>query len=490
MADIQRRRTAHAKDRYQNRIGCRPRLRNTTNLGRPLTRPLWHDSVSGHAVNRGCLDRDSQFDIAIIGGGFSGLWTAYYLKMFAPDSRIAVFEKHQIGFGASSRNGGWCSGFLPTSLREFEKSDGRDAAIAIYRNGFQTLDEIERIITEFNIDCDYHRGGTICGATNSVQKSRIEAELDQFGEFGFGDEFYRKLSKHEFETKISLENVLAATYTPYCAALQPTKLVQGLARVVEDLGVKIFENTHVSEYASRRLYANRFRCSVDVIVRATEGFTARLKHHRRTLAPLYSYMVATAPLSENQIAKLGWSNRETYHDARNMIIYAQLTKDRRIAFGGRGAPYHFASRIKPVYDTHEAIHDKIIESMKTVFSLDEDVEVTHRWGGPLGVPRNWRPSVLFDRFSGLAALGGYVGDGVAASNLAARTLAHMIVDDDHPLTKLPWVNCQSKKWEVEPFRFIGINGLLKLSEAIDRHEAKTNQPDRMRSYILDKFLGE
>jgi glycine/D-amino acid oxidase-like deaminating enzyme len=173
-----------------------------------------------------------------------------------------------------------------------------------------------------------------------------------------------------------------------------------------------------------------------------------------------------------------------------MIIYAQLTQDNRIAFGGRGAPYHFASRVKPQYDMHTEIHEKIIRSMHDVFKVSQELEVTHRWGGPLGVPRNWRPSVNFDRTTGLGSLGGYVGDGVGASNLAARTLAHLIVNDKHRLTDLPWVNRPSRKWETEPLRFVGINGLLKISESMDNYEANRNQPDKIRSFILEKFLGE
>jgi glycine/D-amino acid oxidase-like deaminating enzyme len=201
-------------------------------------------------------------------------------------------------------------------------------------------------------------------------------------------------------------------------------------------------------------------------------------------------MVATEPLNPRQLSSLGWQNRETYHDARNMIIYAQLTKDNRIAFGGRGAPYHFASRVKPEYDTHTAIHEKIIRSMRDVFPISQELKVTHRWGGPLGVPRNWKPSVNFDPNTGLGSLGGYVGDGVAASNLAARTLAHLIVNDKHPLTTLPWVNQASRKWEIEPLRYIGINGLLKISESMDSNETKNDKSDKLRSFILEKFLGD
>lgn len=452
--------------------------------------PLWTDTSDSGIQSRRSLDSDLQCDVAVIGGGYSGLWTAFYLKSLSPDLRICVFEKQRVGFGASSRNGGWCSGFLPVSLRDLEQSHGRDAAIQTYSQAFQTLDEIERFITEFQVECDYHRGGTICGATNSVQKDRVQDEVGLMHSFGFGEEHSRILSLNEVSSRLNIDGLITASYTPHCAAIHPAKLVTGLARVVEKLGVKIFENSDVIEYSSGQVKTKSNVCSAPIIIRATEGYTARIKKHRRTMAPLYSYMVATAPLSPSQLATLGWSNRETYHDARNMIIYAQLTRDNRIAFGGRGAPYHFASRVKPEFDLHEKIHDKIIRSMNQVFKITKDLEVTHRWGGPLGVPRDWQPAVNFDRTSGLGSLGGYVGDGVAASNLAARTLAHLILGDGHPLCDLPWVNHPSRKWEVEPLRYIGINGLLRIAESIDKHEAAKNKPDKIRTYILDKFLGD
>ena len=440
------------------------------------------------AIHRQPLLQDLSCDIAIIGGGYSGLWSAYYLKKLLPDSRIVIIEAKQVGFGASGRNGGWCSGFLPISLNEIEQKYGRSEAIKMYNESFQTLDEIERVIEDERIDCDYHRGGTIHGATNAVQQTRVRHDVEQLHDFGFGEEHIRLLAADEISSRLNINGLLTASYTPHCAVIHPAKLVQGLGRSVERLGVQIFEDTTVLGYSPGQVKTNSHTCRADIVIRATEGFTAQIKKHRRTLAPLYSYMVATTPLSASQLASLGWANRETYHDARNMLIYAQLTQDKCIAFGGRGAPYHFASRVKPQYDMHSVIHDKIIHSMHEIFKVSKELEITHRWGGPLGVPRNWQPSVNFERTTGLASLGGYVGDGVAATNLASRTLAHLIVGDNHPLTELAWVNQESKKWEVEPLRFIGINGLLKIFESMDRHEARTNRPDKIRSKLLDFFL--
>lgn len=450
---------------------------------------LWRDAAINDAAPREKLSSDIETDVAIIGAGFSGLWTAYYLKKLMPNSRIVIIDANEVGFGASGRNGGWCSGFMPNSIDELAELHGREAAIEMYRQSFATLDEIESVLVNENIDCDFHRGGTICGATNSVQASRVTSGITKFHDFGFTEDDIRQLSQTEVEHRINISNLQLASYTPHCAVIHPAKLVDGLARVVEKLGVKIYENSPVTQYQSGSIKTNHVTCRAQLIIRATEGFTSSIKTHRRILAPLYSYMIATSPLTESQLQTLGWKNRETYHDARNMIIYCQLTADKRIAFGGRGAPYHFASRVKPSYNTHPLIHEKICNSMRKIFEKIGDLEITHKWGGPLGVPRNWNPSVNFDARSGLGSLGGYVGDGVAASNLAARTMAHLIAEDNHELTQLCWANSQSRKWEVEPLRYFGINGLLKISESIDAYESKTNSPDRIRTKILDTFLG-
>ena len=448
----------------------------------------WRESVRSEIVSRDSLVSNIDVDIAIVGAGYSGLWTAYYLKKLRPDARVAVIESNQVGFGASGRNGGWCSGFLPMTLRELEKQHNRQAAIEMCRQSFATIDEIEKIIADENIDCDFHRGGTIHGATNAVQRTRVIEEVKELHSYGFSENDSRMLTLEEARDRINISGLLASSYTPHCAAIHPVKLVSGLAKVVERMGVKIYENSRVDEINSGTLNLKHSIVRAEVVVRATEGFTSQIKHHRRTLAPLYSYMVATEPLTKSQRDEIGWQNRETYHDARNMIIYVQITRDGRIAFGGRGAPYHFGSRVKPNYDNHDEIHQKIISSMHDVFPLTKDLNITHRWGGPLGVPRNWQPSVNYDPRLGLASLGGYVGDGVAAANLAARTLAHLVVGDDHPLTNLAWVNHPSRKWDVEPLRYFGINGLLRLSNSMDKYEYETGTVDKFRSKLLERFL--
>jgi glycine/D-amino acid oxidase-like deaminating enzyme len=212
------------------------------------------------------------------------------------------------------------------------------------------------------------------------------------------------------------------------------------------------------------------------VVRATEAYTATLRGQRRTLLPLYSLMIATEPLPPAAWSEIGWSNAETIADGRHLIIYAQRTADGRIAFGGRGAPYHFGSRIIPGFDRDAAVFTALEEALHELIPAARGAAVTHRWGGPIGVARDWFPSVGIDRARGIAWAGGYVGDGVTASNVAGRTLADLILSRDTELTHLPWVQHHSRRWEPEPLRWIGVNAGVLAMRSADTVERRTGRP--------------
>jgi glycine/D-amino acid oxidase-like deaminating enzyme len=226
------------------------------------------------------------------------------------------------------------------------------------------------------------------------------------------------------------------------------------------------------------------------IVRATEAFTPGLPGLRRALAPVYSLMIATEPLPPSVWDQIGWADRQTFSDARRTVIYGQRTADDRIAFGGRGAPYHLGSRIEPQFDLHRRVHDGLRDTLRDLFPAIGDVAITHRWGGPVGIPRDWECSVGLDRATGIGWAGGYVGDGVTTTNLAGRTLAALITGDDPgDLTSLLWVDHHSRRWEPEPFRWIGINSMVRMPSSIDRYEDRHDRPERWRSAVLDRVLG-
>jgi glycine/D-amino acid oxidase-like deaminating enzyme len=450
---------------------------------------FWHDSLPHPITPRATLPGDLEADVVIVGAGYTGLWTAYYLKKADPACRVVVLESEYAGFGASGRNGGWCSALFPSSLSKVAKVAGsRDAAIALQRTLNETVDEVGKVAAAEGIDCHYSKGGTIVLARTQVQLERAREEIAEFREYGFGEEDLRLLTADEATAEVAATDVLGATYTPHCAAIQPALLVRGLADVVERLGVQIYEQTPVTSIWNGAARTPHGKVTAETVVRATEGYTRTISGFRRALAPVYSLMLATEPLTDAQWAEIGLSRRQTFSDGRHLIIYGQRTADGRLAFGGRGAPYHYGSSIKPEYDSNPRVHADLKRVLDAMFPTLRDVGVSHTWGGALGVPRDWFASVGYDRAAKLAWAGGYVGDGVGAANLAGRTLADLIRGKRTELTTLPWVGHHSPNWEFEPLRWIGANLGLRVMGGADAEEARTGRPSR-RAALFGRFLG-
>jgi glycine/D-amino acid oxidase-like deaminating enzyme len=214
----------------------------------------------------------------------------------------------------------------------------------------------------------------------------------------------------------------------------------------------------------------------EIVVRATEGYTPELPGMARDIVPMYSLMVATEPLPEDVLESIGLASRSTFNDKRHLRIYGQRTADGRLAFGGRGAPYHYGSRIDPSFDNDANVHQMLREILVDLFPVLRDATFTHAWGGNLGIPRDWFPAVGLDRRTGFAWAGGYVGDGVTTACLAGRTLGDLIVGTDSDLVTLPWVDRRSRRWEPEPLRWTGVNAMTQLMAQGDRSEARTGKP--------------
>src|SRR6266511_1450483 len=395
----------------------------------------WQDSLPSPPA-RPSLPGDLEVDVAIVGAGYTGLWTAYYLASIDPSLRVAVLEREVAGFGASGRNGGWCSALFPASTAKLARMAGRDAAIAMQRAMVATVGEVERVVRAEGIDCHWAKGGTVVAARSPLQLARAEEEVAEARSFGFAEQDLRLLGAEE------------------------ARGLLGAAGVVRDRNV----------------------------VRATEGYSPALPGLRRAIAPVFSPMIATERLPEERWAAIGLGRRETFSDHRNVIIYGQRTADGRLAFGGRGAPYHFGSRVRPEFDREPAVFANLRRVLVELFPVLEGVRVTHTWGGPLGVPRDWCASVGLDRSTGLAWGGGYVGDGVGTSNLAGRTLADLITGHDSEIVRLPWVGHRSRRWEPEPLRWIGVNGALRLALWADRSEERSGRPSRAAA-ALGRLIG-
>ncbi|MSO38151.1 MAG: FAD-dependent oxidoreductase [Acidimicrobiia bacterium] len=459
------------------------------NEQRYRSRSLWLNTLPGSLSPRASLDTNLDVDVAIIGAGYTGLWTAYELAKQDPTLRIAVLEAEIAGFGASGRNGGWCSALFAGDREAMAAEHGRDLAVALQKEMFATIDEVGAVCEFEGIDADFYRGGTLNFATSPAHVERIRADVDNEHLWGFTEKDFRWLSPSEANERIAINGSLGASFTPHCARIQPAKLVRGLAEAVERRGVTIYERSRVTEIAPYSLRTCAGTVRTEVIVRATEGYTPNLKSHHRTLIPVYSLMIATESLPSSFFDEVGWKERETFTDGRHLLIYGQRTFDDRIAFGGRGAPYHFGSSIKDEFDRDGKTFEELRKVLWSLFPSLGDARITHQWGGPLGIPRDWYSSVGFDRATGMAWAGGYVGDGVGTSNLAGRTLAHLITGTNSDLTALPWVNHHSRKWEPEPLRWVGVNAAKWATQKLDRREGKTGKRAKGAERILKRVLG-
>ena len=452
------------------------------------TAPLWWDGPrpDPYAASRAPAATSPTADVVIVGGGFTGLWSAYYLLKADPSLDVLVLEAEHVGFGASGRNGGWVSALWPVPPETIARRHGRGAALAMLAALRETVDEVGRAAGSEGIDCGFRKGGTVVLARSAAQEARARAEVAHDEDWGTGTCW---LGPAQARERLAATDVHGATFNPHCARLQPRRLVDGLAATVTRLGARLVEGARVAvvEPGRVRLVDGRTVAARHVL-RATEAWTARLPHSRRTLAPVYSLMVATEPLSEGQWSRIGLTDHETFSDHRHVVVYGQRTVDGRIAFGGRGAPYHFGSRIRAEFDDEAMVFADLRATLTDLLPQLDGVRFTHAWGGPLGIARDWQPSVGHDPATGLGWAGGYVGDGVAAANLAGRTLADLVTGRQSALTQLPWVGHRSRRWEPEPLRWLGVNAGLRLAASADREEARTGRP-ATRARLLERLTG-
>ncbi len=450
---------------------------------------LWHDTAGDTFTPRPRLEGSIKADVVIVGAGFTGLWTAFYLKQLQPDIAVVVLEGEVAGFGASGRNGGWATGEIAGNRHRMAQRHGREPVQRLQREMFATVDEIGRVTAEEGIDCHFAKGGILTFATNTAQFIRLQSELAHHRAWGFGEEDYRWLGPQEIEPVARVAGSQGALHTPHAAAIHPARLVRGLAAAVEKKGAVVYEQSRVERIEPGRAVTGQGQARAKVVLRCTEAFTRHLPGERRTYLPIYSLMVATEPLGDGFWSEVGFQGREVFNDARHLVIYGQRTVDGRLAFGGRGGRYHFGSTVDPSLDRQPRVHEAVAAILRSLFPQAADARITHNWGGAVAIPRDWRPAVVFDRLTGYGYAGGYVGEGVVASNLAARTLVDLVLERESHLLALPWTQHRARKWEPEPVRFVGVNAAIRLAPLADQVEARTGRPSRLLGGLLDTLTG-
>ena len=442
----------------------------------------WLES-SGNLAPRLSLDGPAEADVAILGAGFTGLWTAYELLRRDPSMRVVVLERDIAGFGASGRNGGWCSSELNAGISLLSERFGVDSARRVQQAMYDTVDEVGRVIAAEGIDAAYQKGGMLMVARGEHQVPAIEALHADYVAAGFPDH-YRRLTTEELRARLAVAGGAGALYSPECAVVHPGRLVRGLARAVEKRGGVIHERTPVIGFTTGSRPALRTALGdvrARAIVLAGEAYLTELPKLRRRLLPVYSLIVMTEPVADSTWAEIGWRQRECVASMKLTIDYLSRTDDGRILMGGRGAPYNFGSAIRSETEHHAETHAGLRRQLADWFPALRDVRFSHAWGGVLGVPRDIIPSFIFDRRRGVALAGGYAGHGVATANLAGRTLADLVTGRDTELTRLPLVNHHSRSWEPEPLRWLGVRAVQRGLARVDSRAERTGRPPTGRS---------
>lgn len=441
----------------------------------------------GIPTSRHRLPGNVTADVVIVGAGFTGLWTAYYLKRLQPDLRIVMLEARFAGFGASGRNGGWLTNSITGGRGQYVRRHGRDAAIAQQRAMNETVDEVIAVAAAEGIEADIVKGGELNVAYNAAQLSRLRSSIAAEAEWPHTDVV--ELTESEARDRVNVARVRGAAWHPHCARIHPAKLVTGLARAVERHGVTIYEDTRVTEIVSGHAVTEHGTASAPFIIRATEGFTADVKGLHRRWLPMNSSMVITEPMPTEVWDGIGWSRGEVLGDFAHVYMYAQRTADDRIALGGRGIPYRYGSRLDKDGQTQARTVESLTALLRRFFPGAVDVPIDHAWAGVLGVSRDWSASVGFDPRTGMGWAGAYVGTGVSTTNLAGRTLADLILNRQSPLTVLPWVNHQTRRWELEPIRWLAVTGIYAAYGLADRQESRGRATTAPVARLADLISG-
>lgn len=436
---------------------------------------FWYADVGLPQNRRPALQGDTTADVAIIGAGFTGLWAAWYLKQAQPDLNVLVIEKEFAGFGASGRNGGWCMGTFAWNHEAYARDTSREAVLEMVRELEGTVPEIARICAEQGIDADILPTEEMMVATNPAQLARMREEIAHRQHWGDAHRV-RELSPQEVAQRIDLPNVLGAMVVSGMTRIQPAKLVRGLAEACERAGVRIVEETEVLDYDQGLVTTAGGKVRAPIILRCTEGFTATLPGRKREWVPLNSAQIATVPLPPEVWTKIGWDGHELIGDMMNAYCYCQRTREGRITVGARGVPYKFGSKMDKNGAPDPETIRRLTEVLHRHFPEAAKYPIDHAWCGVIGVPRDWCATVGLDRATGLGWAGGYVGTGVSTANLAGRTLADLALGRDTPITRLPWVNRRPRKWEREPFRWLGIHMMYKLFAIADSREDRLGIP--------------
>lgn len=455
--------------------------RQTRRDRREATREAWPSSLwrdTNRRFHFPTPSTDIDCDVLVVGAGFSGLWTAHHLHRISPGIRIVIVDAMQPGYGGSGRNGGWCSALYPLPPDRMFDVLGAGSAGMTRRALERTVASIGGLIESSGVEADWAHNGSLTVARNEAQVARLKDQARDWGSIGATD--VRWLDAEELGGRIRVNGALGALHDPHCAVLNPYRLLDHLVQDAVEHGVRIFGGTRVTRvgrgFAETRSDTGLAFVTAGKTVIATEAYAPRLEGSERDVVPVYSCIIATEPIPAQTWAEIGWDGREALAEATHVVSYAQRTGDGRLLLGGRGAPYGFGSDVHSSRDTHRRVEADLRGHITRLFPTLTNVRVSHSWGGPVAVPRDMQPSVRINDETGAIHLGGYAGDGVALSNLCARIAAHLTTGTQDECLALPVNGHSPVRWELEPFRWMGINTAVRVARGLDAAESSGREP--------------
>lgn len=411
---------------------------------------------------------DLKVDVAIIGGGFTGLATALHLRQDNPGMRVAVLEAEVIGFGASGRNGGFSMTLFGLEPAVTKALFGQQRTVEAHRYMERAVDHVDALIREYAIQSDYWFPGFLRAATTPGYVKRIQHDLEILA--GMGITGIEWIDADRIRAEADSPLFLGGWWEPRSGLLNPAKQVRELKRVATQLGAEVYEGTPVTEIRRGPLFSLKTpggTVTAEKIVFATNAYSHLIPQLRAKQVPAFTRMVVTEPLTPEQLGAIGWKNRQGIEDARNLVHYFRLTLDNRLAMGGSDVGISFGRDMDR--DLSPRTFDDLERDVKRFFPVLSGVTFTHRWGGPVSVPVDMAPAIgqIGDRRA-LYSLG-CVGHGVSMTHLNGKTLADLVCERKTDLTEVWFVDRRTLPWPPEPLRWVAshaIRGYLRAEDAL------------------------
>lgn len=437
-----------------------------------LSKSFWLEGAYKDYQPSPSLQEDKDVDICIIGGGFTGLSTAYYIKKTQPNLKIAILEQEVCGFAASGRNDGFSMTLLGENVAMLKGWVGAKKAEPAHNWAVDAVNKLEARIKEHNIDCDYERNGLLLIALNERGVKKLQKETEVQHEFKQEVTF---LNKKEIKKELPSSPVIAGLHDPVCGILNPAKLTKGLKKVVQDMGVEIYENspvTKIEEGCQSVVKTNAGALFANTVVLATNAFTPKLGYLKYAIAPIFTYIILTEPLSEKQLKDIGWNRRQGIETKSYLVHYLRLTKDNRISIGGGNALYYFNRATDK--DSHPKTFHSIYNDLIKLFPPLKGIKITHKWGGVVDATFDWFPTFgRMGKYKNILYAMGYTGHGVSLANASGEVLRDLYLEKKSKLTKLFFVNRRVIPFPPEPLLYITATAYLEILRLLDKRDRKT-----------------